>query len=572
MTPSRIAALLIACMAVIYVAVILSSPRHTFWTIDGGFKFITAERLVTSSFQDVSIPYAGETLDPDGDFFPMKPPMATRVGGRFLPDVSLVFPILSALSYRLLSWPGLYLLPVLATLATLWLTFRMAKPFLESWAALAIPVLGLATPLFFYAVTFWEHSLAVFFTTAALCLLSREEVLETRGAPWAAGFALGAAIWFREECYLFAVAAFLGLLLVRVRIRTVLSSVAGSALAVLPLWLLQWQVLGKPFGKRVQGATEYGLLPEESGQGISGYFLDRIETLYAWTLGLHQDVGISLLVAAPLLVGMGIFLIGRRPKRLIVAWVAAAVYAALCLIVLGGQSERVFSAYFGGGLFPTSPMVALLAAAALVAAPAPKSRQERFLGIVVLVFFFLAIAMSPVKYQRGVHWGPRYLLPAYPAVAVLGMVGIRRAAPHFGRRRMALVVRAAVLALSLLISVHSITALSLKKRGTARTLRFFQEEVSDPVITNVWWFPLEVAAAYRERAIYGVTDTAHFHRLLDRFRKHDIERFTIVATPMDDRILRDPVIRVERVQPLVHPGMGYFDLLFCSCTLPADTD
>jgi len=62
-----------------------------------------------------------------------------------------------------------------------------------------------------------------------------------------------------------------------------------------------------------------------------------------------------------------------------------------------------------------------------------------------------------------------------------------------------------------------------------------------------------------------VTDTWNYHALLDRLAGRGIERFTLVVSPAEDRILRDPAARVLRVTPVVHPRMGYFDLLFCEC-------
>ncbi len=568
MTPSRIALIFLVALAAVYVAVVLAGPRHAFWTIDGGLKFVTVERLAGSSFRDVSIPYPGERIDPAGDFFPMKPPMATRVGERFYPDVSLVFPILAAPLYMAFSWMGLYLLPLAATLVALWLVYRLGRPVLGTWSPWAIPILGLATPLFFYAVTFWEHNLAVLATTAAVVVLLRDGNAISIRTSLAAGLLLGAAIWFREECYLFAASVVLTLLVTRSGLRSVAGSIAGAAATVFPLWILQWQVLGKPFGKRVEGAAEYGLLPQETGTGVLGYLGDRVETLYAWTLGLHQNAGLTLLVSIPLIAGLVLFLIlGRNKNRLVLTWGATAVYAILCLAVLGSLDERVFSTYFAGGLFATAPILAVLLTGAILPGEHHRARREIFLGVLVLIFLSAAVLLSPVKYQRGVHWGPRYLLPVLPFAAILGLAGIRRAAGYLKHHRAVAALGVLVLVLSFAIQTHSITALQIKKRGTARTLDFLREDVSGEIITNVWWFPLEVAATYSEHRIFGVTDTPHFHQLIDRFRTLGIDRFTIVAGPMDDRILKDPVIRVEHIRPVLYPGMGYFDLLFCDCSL-----
>jgi len=569
-TGQRIALLLLVCVGAVYLAIVVGSPPGAFWTIDGGFKFLTVEQLAGTGFRDISIAYPGESIDPSGDFFPLKPPMATRVHGRFVPDVSLAFPILTAPLYRALSLPGLYVLPLISALACLWLTYLLARRYAGSWAPLAVPLVGLATPIFFYAVTFWEHNTAVLLTTAAVLLLARTEDRTPIGAALAAGLFLGMAVWFREECYLFAGSTILALLITRAGIRTVLGSAAGFTAAAVPLILFQWRVLGKPFGKRMQGASEFGLLPEETGPGITGYLSDRLETLYAWTLGLTQNLETTLAVSIPLLLGLVTFIVlGRKSRLLAVPWAGTVAYSVLVLLVLAGLDDRVFSTYFSGGFFTTAPLMAALLAGALAVTGTRRARGEAFIATAVLLFFCVAVILSPVKYQRGVHWGPRYLLPVFPLLVVLGLSGIRRACPDFRKRRFMLVLGSIILAFSLAVQTHGMATLQIKKRGTERTVSRFQESSPRTVVTNVWWFPLEIAVAYRKHPIYRVIDTEDYHALLRQFREAGIHRFTLVASPAEDRILRDPVASVLKIEPHLTPSMRYFDLLICECELKA---
>jgi len=566
MTPGRAALILIAAIGVLYLVTVLSSPLDAFWTIDGGFKFLTVQQLAATSFRDVSIPYPGETIDPEGDFFPVKPPMATRRQERFYPDVSLVFPILTTPLYSAFSWLGLYLLPIVATLVTLWFAYRLAEPGAGPWALITIPIVGLATPVFFYALTFWEHNLAVLLTTAAVYLLVRSESRIGARTALLAGALMGMAVWFREECYLFAGSVVVTLIVTRRGVRATLATLAGCALAVVPLWIFQWRVLGKAFGGRIGGASQYGLLRSDAGEGLGGYLTERVETLYAWTLGLHADWTVTLGASVPLLACAVLFWILRtRREGLAVAWAGSALYAIVCLLVLGSLDERVFSTYFAGGLFATGPVLAALLAGVLSAHAGPRARRDNFLGLVVLIFFSAAVILSPAKYQRGIHWGARYLLPVVPLLAAVGLSGARRALERTSPRTLPLALGMLVLALSFVVQTHGIAALATKKRGTARTLAAFREKTREDVVTNEWWVPLEVAAAFRERRIYLVIDTADFHRLLGRLGAAAIHRFTLVVSPTMDQVLQDPAISVHAVEPLVQPAMRYFDLWFCDC-------
>ena len=76
---------------------------------------------------------------------------------------SATFAVPSSFPYRLFGDPGLYLLPLAAGLLTLPAVWSLAGMLSGARVGRAVPLASLGTPLWFYSLTFWEH-------TPAACL------------------------------------------------------------------------------------------------------------------------------------------------------------------------------------------------------------------------------------------------------------------------------------------------------------------------------------------------------------------------------------------------------------------
>ena len=87
--------------------------------------------------------------------------------------------MLASVPYRVLGSPGLYALPLLGGLLTLpaaWLLVGMIVPIGRSRRIaqpLAVGIAALGTPMWFYSLTFWEHTPAVCLTTWSILFAAR---------------------------------------------------------------------------------------------------------------------------------------------------------------------------------------------------------------------------------------------------------------------------------------------------------------------------------------------------------------------------------------------------------------
>ena len=218
----REAALLCAVIATVAIALLATQPREAFWGPDSGNRFMQLRGVLrTGTLALDDAPRAGHHF--------------VRVGEHVQSFYSPAFPLASLPFYALLGSWGLYVLPIAGTLAiALLLSLLVDRDYLPV-AAMAI----FATPLLWYTVVFWEHTLA-----AALSLGAY--VLVIRNRPLAAGCVAAAGVIFREEGYV--VLAALGMALLVTRRPGLLRLTAGALLGLVPLWLANFAMYGHPLG------------------------------------------------------------------------------------------------------------------------------------------------------------------------------------------------------------------------------------------------------------------------------------------------------------------------------------
>ena len=152
--------------------------------------------------------------------------------------------LLTRIPWKVMGFWGLYVVPLLAGLGTLWAAYLLAlragvAPRL-AWAT--IPLLGLATPISIYSLLFFEHTLAALLVT--LSLLSGVVVLRserpTSRALWLNAACLAVAIYFRSELYVPALV--MGIVYAymawrdRSWRRALLQWVGAFAVSLVPLW------------------------------------------------------------------------------------------------------------------------------------------------------------------------------------------------------------------------------------------------------------------------------------------------------------------------------------------------
>ncbi|HYO76481.1 MAG TPA: hypothetical protein VE010_08460, partial [Thermoanaerobaculia bacterium] len=242
--------LAVCVIALAALAFLQQRPLDVFWGPDSANRFIQVQQLLRSG--SIRVEYLARDLDPEMAIAPTG-------GHHFIPrDGELVsfygpaFPLLTAPLYAAFGAPGLFVIPIAATLLLVPL-FALLLPERRAMFGAAL-LLVFATPLFFYTVVYWEHTLAVALTIAAF-------VLATRDRPLLAGLAGAAGAVFREEGYIALACLGMAMLATRANRRAIALLVAGAAAILTPLWIANYLVFQHPLGLHaaVYGGFRSGL-------------------------------------------------------------------------------------------------------------------------------------------------------------------------------------------------------------------------------------------------------------------------------------------------------------------------
>jgi hypothetical protein len=513
-------------------ALVAALPGDAYWINDCGSKALLAERLWASGFRDAHFSWREARADPAGRFFPIPPPFALPHAGGFLSTyppayAALAAPALAAFGPRGLRLPAALGAAACAALFALW-----AAPALGRRSAFAgALLLGLASPLLFYGVTVWEHSLTVALVLAASLCAARG-----RAAHWAAaGAALGAACWLREELALalaaFAAAALLGSgrrarVLVEPggpslacgslrggRLSRVGLLAAGAALPGAALLAFNALYFGHPLGGHVLA----NLLAPPAGAAAG-----RLDALAGLLGGFGHSAGERALFAG---LGLGLPLLGlaaagraaRAGPRAELVLSGALALAALLAWGAGAWRQLASASpletlVLHNGLLLQWPLAAL-AGLGLFRVWRDPAYTELRRGLAAGVFFAGLVVCAGVAFPTsygaqvgaGVHFGPRVLLPALPALLLLALAAAQR-----GRAadRLACALLAAAGLASALLALGLLREQQAESGRVARALRALPPAA---VVTSHPFLPQHLAGLWDAKSFLLAPDPGALH-------------------------------------------------------------
>jgi hypothetical protein len=422
---SRVAAAATAAVVLFYavLGLVMLAPQAVY-SGDIGVKYVQARALADRRFTSLDISYPGEFLDPSREFFPLRPPFVMVAGD----TTQAIFPPVSAItqaaSVALGGFRGLILLSVLSAAIVLVGSWKIAP------AEYALPVIlavGLGGPLWFYAVSGWEHAPAVALSTAAFAWAMRDPV--SRWTPFLAGSLLGAGATLRDEVLLLVPG-----LLVTMWFRgrawpRLAAAIAGVAVplalaAAVEVWWFE-----RPAAAHLRHAVHFvqSALHLTDEPNIDVPVLkpmtprERYDTVVVyWMFGRGTDPQVAVF-AAGLLAALLVRWKWRSSLGILIWLLAFGVTAA------GDLWEVLTAPKWLAGLIRVSPFVVF--AALPLAVGRRKDRiggPEEWLPIVMAVAAasYLVIAYAGVDTSGGKSLGPRLLLPLLPLLAVSSIVVI----------------------------------------------------------------------------------------------------------------------------------------------------
>ena len=383
---------------------------------DIGVKFVQARALAASGFASLNLPYPGAFLDPDRLFFALRPPFVITAGT----ETQAIFPpassVVQALAVSAAGVRGMIAVTVLAGIATLWATARMSEADVQPYALIAV---GLAGPLWFYAVSGWEHAQAVACGAVAFALAMRGSGI---GSAAIAGAVLGLGVTQRDEVMLLA-PGLLWMLWVQTRDwRALAAAAAGTAGVVLAATAADVWWFHRPPAAHLRHAVHIvrgawlGTEPGTDVPSLKPFTLqERYDTVvHYWLLGYGND-RLIVLYAAGLAAAVAVWRAARTSAGLLVWVIAIGVLAAVDLAEVASAPKWM------PGILRVSPycVFAIL--------PPPPGRRWTALhtALVLTALSYLALAFGGADTTGGKGLGARLLLPIVPMLAVASVSAIR---------------------------------------------------------------------------------------------------------------------------------------------------
>ncbi len=533
--------------ALLLVGLILSGaavalPGEGFWHSDEGAKFLQLQNLRWGADGlETAIAYPGRDLDPLLAWVPFHPKQhRVDAGGRIYLQWPIFLPLLAWPLWAPAGRAGLYGWPLAGALAACWGSYQLARaagtP--PRWAWIAIPLLGLATPLGFYSGVFFEHTLAAALVAGAVAALLRGLRRGSGRHLAAAGALLGSAIYLRSELYLL-VPVFGGVTVWAARrepgvggwelmrgttgrpARAVGWGLLGLALPLLPLWIFYGQAAGTPLP---QHATWYFEPSDTPDAGVPPR-LRLPELRYLGRAGLA--------VVPDFLVGPPAADSPTIPWAVSAATLAGCVLLAVAAILPTarrtlptGAALACIAGAAGAVLLDPQPyhnLHGFLAAAPIIACaalrpPGPLSHSRRLLIAVTATYIALHVlvisALSGLGPISRYEWGQRYLLPAYPLLIALAVcnlaawsvswsaAGGRRSATftHCGLRFAVCGLGITLPCLLVLIgggfAVRGWGVLRAERAQAAGWQAVIRAVPDRVLLTDQWWIPLRLAPGF----------------------------------------------------------------------------
>lgn len=510
----------------LFLVIWILNPR-TFFVGDSGVKYLQARILVANQWSGFAIPNPAPRIDPDASFSVLEPNQFKRRlrEADYYGSYSELFTVPVSICLKLFGMRGIYLIAILATLGTMILTYRLALRVAPRTAWLTPLWIGAGSPMLFYSVDLWEHTLATLLATTSV--VAAMTALETFAA-WRfalAGAALGAAIAVREELYALLPAG-LGILFwvqPRQRLPAALAALAGALATLGPHWALKYSEAGQPARIGVMRVM-HGRLGTDPLSSISAA-LELIVPPAVWLLPL---------VAA----GMARWWITRtsdaREQR---GW-CLLIAAAVALWVNADAWWLVRTGNHPSDLLRTFPLVLFLFFFPSAMGASADARRVLHVILAVAAVFTAGVCLAGILSVELRHpqWGPRYLMPVLPLLAVAVAFTFEHSGEWVRRTRLPGYLLAGVLAVltlaSLAVQAQGLRRLHLGKQQYERLLAAVEKiDRREPIISDLWWFGAVGAPLLYERETLAVNlkGTGSLAALLPRLTEHGVSAFTFVT-------------------------------------------
>ncbi|MBK8987823.1 MAG: hypothetical protein IPM39_17440 [Chloroflexi bacterium] len=510
---------------------------------DTGLRFLQIRELIAQNWQSLAVRYPGQYLDPNFKYVPFYYAYAL-INNKIYLSISPFLPLLSSLFYNKLGMAGLPVVPVLSSLATaigvyiLGKQQRIVYPHLAMWAAI------IATPLIFYTVVLWDHTLIAMCAVWSVVWLAYGWRQNKWWPALLSGATAGIGVGQRPEMYVIIISLALSLLVVfRSRFRMIIAFAVGLLLSILFIWWWQYGWYGHPLGMpTAHNLMGYGKpithhLPLQGGNPVPQY---AVASKFLGLLEARNIPGFGTFVL--LMLSIVLMTIGLRRERQTVLKIGFGFSLAGYGLCIGFGLQDFMS-----GLLPTFPLLVFAISTDPQAKDEDNLRITRFVLTTSAVFLAMMLAVWPA--YGGLQWGARYLLPVYPLLMFLAFANfsdfVQR--PSFGLpddvKRMAL----SLLVISILIQSVGLWQLDRQIEEQTKMRTLIEGIEARVIMTNRPFLPAEMSSVTDKIFLY-VSEEADFYDLLPRFWRQGIREFAYVPSEYTQVLFLPVSIEGFRVQ------------------------
>jgi hypothetical protein len=552
----------LALVGVVYVVSLFLLPRAGLWTLDNAVKYLQVQGLDTSGLRSSALPWAGARIATPEQCSPVPVPFGLVENGQLHGIYSPFFALTSVLPFKLFGFRGLVLLPLFATLLMLVGLVRLAKSLGlgDRGQAWAVVLAGLATPTWFYAVMFWEHSLAVCFVVWSLVAVAGFARTGATRSLVLGAIAGAFAVYFRDDLYValpflagFALLARPSSRRERLRVLTIFATVA--ILALCPLWAINAHYTGHVLGFHLT-------VPIGALSGLREFIELRPIIFHHLFFALHASLPTALILAIPILV---LFIVNPRATASWSRWALplAVTWAALPLLIAFwglSQGESLVSQLKStNGLFFASPLLALGLFRTAAEGEPKVGGADRLAMLLARFVLACTVGYALIAPQRssasGIHWGNRFLLMTYPLLALLAVRTLAAAyRSHVARRGLGSLVVAMVISLSFSAQVYSINLALRTERFFDRLNAAVETETQSVVLTSTWWIPLLLYRSFSTRSIFLTSDHSCWQTLEPQLKSAGVEHV------LDIQSLDDQDRTLAGASTIKDDGLDFYDV------------
>ena len=504
------------------------------WSPDEGAKWLQMHYLRWEDGLKIDIRYEGIELDPTLRFVPSetsKGLLKLQNGQMFFRRLPL-FPALSKVFYSWLGHRGLVFLPAfggaLICSATLQLLNRKdRRP--AMWVLAAF-----ASPIFIYALLFWEHTLAGGLALVAAWLVLRDGSatgLSPRPVPmkWVgAGLLFGISTALRLEVIIFAGAFLVAAWLILPKQRR--GIVFAGIILVLGLFI-QAIVMKNLFGQPTPDNAAFLFYP------LTYLSTAKWGALRDLLIGPASDEAIDpgMIGSMWAVIAVVAFLlsIARQTSRFIRnLWLASMVVYILLAASFLFTATPYRSTH---GLLFTTPWLLLgyCRAQEIWSTESKKARIVILTASLGLVGYIGgAVFLRASSPHGGLEWGSRFFLTFFPLIAI--MAGWK-AAGSLRQRQHTHLILAALMFLGLGFQIRGLMSINKDKSLGQDLIQELSEarEMGYLLSSDLWWLPFNSTSIYAEEAIYIFQDEEREAAWLDLLISEQVSDVAVVTLNKD---------------------------------------